>query len=41
MQWTIHKQIVVPIVCLHMSILMMYYKIIPVLEQFSQFSSQF
>ena len=34
-QWTIHKQMATPILCLHMSILVMYYKIIPISEQFS------
>ena len=32
-QWIIHKQMVAPILCLHVSILVMYYKIIPISEQ--------
>ena len=31
--WTIHKQMAAPILCLHMSILVMYYKIIPISDQ--------
>ena len=33
--WTIHKQMAASILCLHVSILVMYYKIIPISEQFS------
>ena len=31
--WTIHKQMAASILCLHVSIFMMYYKIIPISEQ--------